>query len=74
MKRSKLRNKYLRERTNKTKSLYKKQKNICVSILRKNKRDYFGNLNNKIATDNRKFWKTKVLFSPKRFSIENALH
>ena len=45
-----------------------------MSILRKNKRDYFGNLNNKIVTDNRKFWETKVLFSPKRFSIENALH
>ena len=52
----------------------KKQKNLCMSILRKKKRDYFGNLNNKIVTDNRKFWKTKVLFSPKRFSIENALH
>ena len=29
-----------------------------MSILRKNKRDHFGNLNNKIVTDNRKFWKT----------------
>ena len=38
MKRSKLRNKYLRERTNEAKSLYNKQKNLCVSILRNNKR------------------------------------
>ena len=38
MKRSKLRNKYLRERTNEAKSLYNKQRNLCVSILRKNKR------------------------------------
>ena len=58
MKRSKLRNKYLRERTNKAKSLYNKQRNLCESILRKNKGDFFGNLNNKIVTDNRKFWKT----------------
>ena len=71
MKRSKLRNKYLRERTNEAKSLYNKQRNLCVSILRKIKRDYFGNLN-KIVTDNKKFWKTSVLFSPKRLSIENA--
>ena len=71
MKRSKLRNKYLRERTNETKSLYKKQKNLCVSILRKNKRDYFGNLNNKIVTDNRKFWKIiSSLFSEKVFHRE----
>ena len=58
MKRSKFRNKYLRERMNEAKSLYNKQRNLCMSILRKNKRDHFGNLNNKIVTDNRKFWKT----------------
>ena len=51
MKRSKVRNKYLRERTNDTKSLCNKQRNLCVSILSKNKTDHFGNLNNKIATD-----------------------
>ena len=52
MKRSKLRNKYLPERTKEAKSLYNKQRNLCMSILRQNKRDYFGNLNNKIVTDN----------------------
>ena len=37
-----------------------------MSILRKNKRDYLGNLNNKIATNNRTFWKTvSPLFSEK---------
>ena len=40
MKSSKLRNKYLRERTNEAKSLYNNQRNLCVIILRKNKRDY----------------------------------
>ena len=57
MKRSKLRNKYLRERTNEAKSLYNKQSNLFVSILHKNKRDYFENLSNKIVSDNRKFGK-----------------
>ena len=71
MKRSKLRNKYLRERMNEARSLYNKQRNLYVSILRKNKRDYFGNLNNKIVTDNRKFWKTiSPLFSEKAFHRE----
>ena len=71
MKRPKLRNKYLRERTNEAKSLYNKQRNLCVSIFRKNKRDYFGNLNNKIFTDNRKFWKIKSpLFSKRAFHRE----
>ena len=39
--------------------------------MRKNKRDYFGNLNNKIVTDNLKFWKTiSPLFSEKAFHRE----
>ena len=68
LKRSKLRSKYLRERTNEAKSLYNKQRNLCVSIFRKNKRDYFGNLNNKIVTHNIKFWKTiSPLFTEKAF-------
>ena len=71
MKSSKLRNKFLRQRTNEEKSLYNKQRNLWVSILRKNKRDYFGNLNNKIVTDNRKFWKTiSLLFSETTFHRE----
>ena len=56
---------------NKGRSLYNKQRTFCVSILRKSKRDYFGNLNNKIVTDNRKFWKTiSPLFSEKAFHRE----
>ena len=71
MKSSKLRNKYLRERTNEAKILHNKQRNLCVSILCKNKRDYFGNLNNKIVTDNKKFWKTiSPLFSKTPFHRE----
>ena len=71
MKKSKRRNKYLRERTSESKSLYNIQRNLNVSILRKNKRDYFGNLNNKIVTGNRKFWKTiSPLLSKKAFHRE----
>ena len=53
------------------KSLHNKQRNLCVSILRKNKREHFGNLNSKIVTDTRKFWKTiSPLFSKKAFRRE----
>ena len=41
---SRLRNKFLRERTNESKIAYNKQRNICVSLLRKTKTDYFPNL------------------------------
>ena len=43
MHRSRLRNKFLRERTNESKIAYNKQRNICVRLLSKTKRDYFAN-------------------------------
>ena len=58
MHRSRLRNKFLKERTNEPKIVYNKQRSICVSLLRKTKRDYFANLGTKIIKDNRKFLKT----------------
>ena len=57
MHRSRLRNKFLKERTNESKIVYNKQ-SICVSLLRKTKRDYFAYLGTKIIKDNRKFLKT----------------
>ena len=66
MLRTKLRNKFLKQKTTETRSAYNKQRNICVSILRKAKRSYFENLDIKNLSDNRKFWGTiKPLFSNK---------
>ena len=64
--RSRLGNKYLRERTNDSRIAYKKQRNVCIMLLRKTKTDYFANLELKILKDNKKFWKTvNSLFSKK---------
>ena len=72
MHRFRLRNKFLKERTNESKIAYNKQRNICVSLLRKTKRDYFANLDTKIMKVNRKFWKTvNPLFSEKSYSKES---
>ena len=50
---------------------YTKQRNFCVSLLRKVKREYFANLNEKNITDNRKFWQTvKPFLSVKNKSRE----
>ena len=66
MLRTKLRNKFLKQKRTETRSAYNKQRNICVSILRKAKRSYFENLDIKNLSDNRKFWGTvKPLFSNK---------
>ena len=66
MLRSKLRNKFLKNRSNKGREAYKKRRNLCVSLLRQNKKDYFGTLDIKSVTDNKMFWKTVApLFSNK---------
>ena len=66
MLRTKLRNKFLKQKTTETRSAYNKQRNIYVSILRKAKRSYFENLDIKNLGDNRKFWGTvEPLFSNK---------
>ena len=64
MKRSRLRNKSLHDRTDISREEYKKQINFDVKLLKKAKKDHFANLDTKSVTDNKKFWQTvKPLFS-----------
>ena len=66
MKRSKLRNDFLKDRNDASQSAYRKQRNLCVTLLRKAKKQYFSNLEPKLITDNKKFWNSvKPLFSDK---------
>ena len=66
MKRSKLRNDFLKDRNDASLSAYRKQRNLCVNLLREAKKQYFSNLEPKLITDNKKFWKSvKPLFSDK---------
>ena len=57
MKRSKLRNNYLKNKTNANRMLCKKQRSYCVSLLRKSKANDYANLDEKKVTDNKLFWK-----------------
>ena len=73
-KRTKLRNKFLKERTNKSKKRYISQRNFCVSLLKKTKKDYYNSLNEKDVSDNKTFWKTvKPFLSDKIVSKEQIL-
>ena len=66
MNRSRLKNKYLRNSSEEDKLAYNKQRNICTSLLRKEKKSYFENLDTSHITDNKMFWKTiKPIFSKK---------
>ena len=65
MKHSRLRNMFLRDRTE-TSRKYKKLINFCVNLLKKAKKDHFANLDVNSVLDNRKFWQNvKPLFSNK---------
>ena len=66
MTRSRLRNKFLRNRTPENRIAYNQQRNFCVSLVRETKREYFNSLNEKLVTDNKLFWNTiKSFFSDK---------
>ena len=71
MKSSRLKKMFLRDKTDISKEEYKKQKNLCVSLLKKAKKDHFANLDLKSVTDNKKFRQTvKPLFSNKVKAIK----
>ena len=66
MKRSKLRNDFLKDRNDASQSAYRKQCNLCVTLLQKAKKQYFSNLEPQLITDNKNIWKSvKPLFSDK---------
>ena len=71
IKSSRLRNSFLRKKTEETRKLYVKQRNKCVSLLKKAKKEYYQSLDEENVIDNKKFWKTvKPLFSDKSVSTE----
>ena len=58
MLRSKLKNKFNKERNHINWYNYKRQRNRCLSILGKTKKEYFTSLNIKQVSDNKLFWKS----------------
>ena len=66
MTRSRLRNKFLRCRSDVNKKAYNEQRNRYVKLVRSAKKAYYSNLSIKDVNDNKIFWKTvKPLFSEK---------
>ena len=69
MTRSRLRNKFLKSPSHDNEYNYKKQRNYCTSLFRKEKKKFYDNIDISLITDNKKFWQSvKPLFSEKHFS------
>ena len=66
MTRSRLRNCFLKNRSEENRKLICKQRNKYVSLLRKSIKGYFANLKEKNITDKKCFWKTVKPFLSKK--------
>ena len=66
MKRSRLRNKFLHSKSDIDRKAYNKQRNICVTLIRQEKKNFYSNLNMRDVTDNKMFRKkVRPLFTDK---------
>ena len=70
--RSRIRNRSLQHRSYENRRLFQKQRNKCVSLLRKAEKEYFSSLNINKEVDNKSFWKiVKPFLSNKTFFRKN---
>ena len=73
MTRTRLLDKYGKDNSAGNLFAYKRQRNLCVKLLRKSKKVFYNNLNVKRITDNRKFWQTvKRRFTDKTLKDERT--
>ena len=64
--RSKLRNKFLKDKNEQSTNDYQKQSNLCVELIRRARLKHFSSLDPNLVVDNKKFCKTvKLYFSYK---------
>ena len=62
-----MKNKYNKSPTENNYLLYKKQRNFCSNLVKREKKKYYNNLDLNIFKDNKKFWKTiRPFFSDKQ--------
>ena len=74
LKRSKLRNKFLKSRTLSDRRTYTSQRNLCKKVLEKTKRTYFNNLDIEKITDNRTFWRNVVPVFSNKFTTSEKIN
>jgi len=74
MTRTKLRNIFIQNKSEENRIRYTKQRNFCVSLLRKTKKQFYQNLNEKNVADNKLFWKTVKPFLSDKVSGKDKIH
>ena len=70
---SRLRNKFLKTKTDADRKAYNKQRNYCVSLFRRGKKSFFNNLDTKKIVDNKRFWRTVKPFFSDKNRVKNKI-
>ena len=71
MLRTKLKNIFLKNRTEENKDT--QNRNLCVTLLQKGKREYFNNLNKKNFCDNKIFWRVVQLLLSNKIILNEKI-
>ena len=74
MKRTRLKNEFIKHRCERNKRAYNAQRQLRVSLVRKARKEYFDNLDLRHVTDNKNFWETvKPLFTDKEMNHDKII-
>ena len=74
MKRSELESKYVKNKTSENLRSYKKQRNFCSKLYKKERKKYYERLDLNNVTDNKKFWKTVKPFLSDKTTLFRKYH
>ena len=74
MTRTKLQNIFLQKRGEENRIRYTKQRNFCVSLLKKKTKKRYENVNEKSVEDNKLFWKTVKLLLSDKVAGKDEIH
>ena len=74
MRRTSLEKLYIKKKTPEAFSKYKKQKNYCSRLYKKERKKYFSNMNLSDVSDNKKFWKTVKPFMSDKGTIGSKIN
>ena len=73
IKRSYLEKVYFKQQTTQSLERYKKQKNYCSRLYKKERKNFFNSFNTSFVIDNKLFWKTVKPFSSNKGSFGNKI-
>ena len=73
MNRSRLKNLFIKDPSKDNEHKYKKQRNYCVNLVKREKKNYYDNLDIRKITNNKQFWKTTKPFFSDKHTISKTI-